>query len=147
MTPPFHVRYCAPPSGPSAEPQAPLPERAIPECRAQGRKMSIYCSSIICFKMSIYRSSIIRFLDDIIPKKTNLKRLHDGTWRLQPFFTKTADTPRQLIQLSVVLATKNRRMAIFANFNRHSPVFARSSWPISLSTAILGFKWCATESF
>ena len=86
-------------------------------------------------------------LDDIIPKKTNLKRLHDGTWRLRPFFTKTAVTPRQLIPPSFVLAPKNRRMAIFISFNSYSPVFARSLWPISLSTAILGSKWCAPKSF
>ena len=46
----------------------------------------------------------------ILYKNTNLKRLYDDPLRPQPFFTKTAVTPRQLIQSSFVLDTKNRRM-------------------------------------
>ena len=45
----------------------------------------------------------------ILYKNTNLKRLYDDPLRPQPFFTKTAVTPRQLIQSSFVLDTKNTK--------------------------------------
>ena len=62
----------APLSGLSARQQEPLPERAVPDFRARGRKMSIY------------RSFTFRFLDDIIPKKQTSND-YTMAWRFPNF--------------------------------------------------------------